>query len=234
MVDWPAFWRLRKAYTKLSESKEQRPTYLALDATGSMGFGDPSRWDYGRRVAAALAFVALDNGDLIRAVQFAERPEQVLREMRGLGRFRELCERLDGLELIRRGSVSQSLRGVPALCPGRGILIVLSDFLDPQISPKAFSTLASSRHEVVLVHLVSPWEAAPSLTSDVELEDLETGEILKVGPDSEVLQEYRRAFREHAEQLRSSALRRGMHYLFARTDQSEISLVRRILNVLNS
>lgn len=232
LVDWPAFWRLRKAYIKLSESQEERPTCLALDATGSMAFGRPARWDYGRRLAAALAFVALDGGDSVRAFRFGARPEPLVPEMRGFGRFAELCESLKSAPLVRRGSVFECLERLPSLCPGRGVLLVLSDFLDPDESPQALSALAAARHEVVLVHLVSPWEAHPSLDRDAELEDMETGRVIRVGAGRRALDDYARAFNRFAEGLRATALRRGIRYLFARTDQPEISLVRRVLAVL--
>jgi len=231
-VDWPAFWRLRKAYTKLSESHEERPVYLVMDASASMGFGDPSRWDYCRRLTAALAFVAVNRGDPVRALHFSEAPELLTPPVQSTRQFVHLCEKLESAVLCGTGDVSESLRTASRLCPGRGLLVVLSDFLDFTPIAPPLSALAGTRHEVILVHLASPWEVLPSLDGHWELEDLETHRAIPVTGDAGTLSEYRRSFLRHAEQLRRVSLRRGIRYLFVRTDTPEINAARKVLDLL--
>jgi len=233
-IDWPAFWRLRKPFVKLSESHEERPVHIVLDATSSMSFGEPSRWDYARRLALALAFVALDSGSSAQFILFGKQPEILIPPLHGLSRFRHLCNRLESVALVGDGRVAESLMLLSHLCSGRGLVLVLSDFLDEQPVGRSLSALASTRHEVVLVHLVTPWEAHPDLDGIYELEDAETSELTAVDSGESSLREYHRRFNQHAEELRKLALRRGMHYLYASTDKNEIVLVRKILSILNA
>ncbi|MBI2191026.1 MAG: DUF58 domain-containing protein [Planctomycetes bacterium] len=231
-IDWPAYGRLRKPFVKLSESREERPVTLALDASASMRFGQPPRWDYARRLAAALAFVALDSRERVTILRFAERPEALMPSLHGSGKFRELCGRLESASLSGRGSVSNCLAFLPAFCPGRGLIIVISDFLDSREAGRALSTLAGTRHEIILLHLFTPWEAMPELPGDWELEDMETGETVPVDGGDTAMAAYRGRFRALSEKLRSLALRRGMHYVMASTGVPEATRVRGLLNSL--
>ena len=58
-VDWNVYARLDRLYLKLFVDEEDLCLHLLVDASASMGFGDPSKLDHAARLAAALGFVGL-------------------------------------------------------------------------------------------------------------------------------------------------------------------------------
>ena len=58
-IDWNIYARLDQLFLKLHASEEDLPLHLIVDASASMGFGEPSKFDHARRLAAALACIAL-------------------------------------------------------------------------------------------------------------------------------------------------------------------------------
>ena len=53
-IDWNLYSRLEKYYLKLFVEEEDLTLYLIVDSSKSMDFGTPSKFDYSRRLAAAL------------------------------------------------------------------------------------------------------------------------------------------------------------------------------------
>jgi uncharacterized protein (DUF58 family) len=69
-VDWRAYLRLDRLVVRLFVEEADLPIYIFIDTSASMNFGVPSKFDYGRRVAAALAhlgFINMDRVSLIAA-----------------------------------------------------------------------------------------------------------------------------------------------------------------------
>ena len=96
-------------------------------------------------------------------------------------------------------------RGLPQdLRPGKGVLVLLTDGLDPLPWPRLLPK------RVVLVQVLSPLELDPPL-EEALLKDVETGETLPVG--KEEVSAYKRALAEHLKGLRLLALLRGRYAL---------------------
>jgi len=71
-LDWKAYLRLNRLILKLFEEEEDLPIYFFVDSSQSMSYGDPSKLDYSRRVAAALCYIGLANLDRVNVISFAE------------------------------------------------------------------------------------------------------------------------------------------------------------------
>src|SRR4029077_18586761 len=77
-LDWNLFGRLDKLFLKLYEEERELPVRIFLDASESMTFGEPRKFDFARQVAAAIGYVALCGFDRVSVVPFpnAERATQ--------------------------------------------------------------------------------------------------------------------------------------------------------------
>src|SRR3954453_6917244 len=64
-IDWNVYGRLDKLFLKLFLEEEDLHFYTLLDTSLSMDFGDPSKLQYGKQVAAALSFIGLGNYDRV-------------------------------------------------------------------------------------------------------------------------------------------------------------------------
>ena len=73
-IDWNLYGRLDKLFLKLYEEERELPVRIFLDASESMTFGDPRKFDFARQVAAAIGYVALSGFDRVSVVPFPELP----------------------------------------------------------------------------------------------------------------------------------------------------------------
>jgi uncharacterized protein (DUF58 family) len=71
-LDWGSYLRLDRLILRLFEEEADLPVYIFIDVSASMDFGTPSKFDFARRFAAAVAYVGLINHDRVSLVAFAD------------------------------------------------------------------------------------------------------------------------------------------------------------------
>src|SRR6266852_73049 len=69
-LDWNLYGRLERLFLKLYEEERELPVRIFLDASESMTFGDPRKFDFARQVAAAIGYVALSGFDRVSVIPF--------------------------------------------------------------------------------------------------------------------------------------------------------------------
>src|SRR5512139_1546264 len=71
-LDWNLYGRLERLFLKLYEEERELPVRIFLDASESMSFGQPRKFDFARQVAAAIGYVALCGFDRVSVSVFPE------------------------------------------------------------------------------------------------------------------------------------------------------------------
>src|SRR5450759_3766732 len=71
-LDWNLYGRLEKLFLKLYEEERELPVRIFLDASESMTFGEPRKFDFARQVAAAIGYVALSGFDRVSVIPSPE------------------------------------------------------------------------------------------------------------------------------------------------------------------
>src|SRR5438874_4034846 len=69
-LDWNLYGRLDRLFLKLYEEERELPVRIFLDASESMTFGEPRKFDFARQVAAAIGYVALSGFDRVSVIPF--------------------------------------------------------------------------------------------------------------------------------------------------------------------
>src|SRR3974377_287648 len=69
-LDWNLYGRLDRLFLKLYEEERELPVRMFLDASESMTFGEPRKFDFARQVAAAIGYVALSGFDRVSIIPF--------------------------------------------------------------------------------------------------------------------------------------------------------------------
>src|SRR5580692_10923049 len=64
-LDWNLYGRLDRLFLKLYEEERELPVRIFLDASESMAFGEPRKFDFARQIAAAVGYVALCGFDRV-------------------------------------------------------------------------------------------------------------------------------------------------------------------------
>ncbi|MFO0661348.1 MAG: DUF58 domain-containing protein [Polyangiaceae bacterium] len=76
-IDWAAFARTGEPVLKLFRAEEDAVARIVLDASESMSFGEPSKIDVARRIAAAVGYMTLagtERAQLFAALDGAIKP----------------------------------------------------------------------------------------------------------------------------------------------------------------
>jgi uncharacterized protein (DUF58 family) len=65
-IDWNLYARLDKLFLKLFLEEEDVHFFALIDTSGSMDFGEPTKLDYARQLAASLGFIGLIRGARVK------------------------------------------------------------------------------------------------------------------------------------------------------------------------
>jgi uncharacterized protein (DUF58 family) len=222
-LDWNLFGRLEKLFLKLYEEERELPVTIFLDASESMTFGTPRKFDFARQIAAAVGYVALCGFDRVRMVVFPDRPEEAavrgaLRSVRGRKSTMNFFRQLNGLTAGGGADLNQALRRGALEARQTGMAVVLSDFLDPLGYEAGLNALVGRGFQVNAVQVLSPEELAPATFGDLRLVDAETGAIQEVTFGKFRLAAYQKTVQGFCQRLRECCQGRGIHCFLAATD----------------
>ncbi len=212
-VNWRAYLRFEKLFLKIFRIEPHTPVRLLLDASGSMTAGERPKFDFARKLAAALCYIGLVRLDTILLLPFRDGLEEGLRCAGGRHRFAPVVEFLTRLKAAGRTDYLQVVRQFLSRCVDRGLLIILSDFLTDEDCRKPLQYLADFGHELMLVQVWAEEDRRPPWEGRLQLIDAETGDRLDLDFDAQARMLYTRAFDAHSESLRRLALGNGGRYV---------------------
>jgi uncharacterized protein (DUF58 family) len=228
-IDWGIYLRLDRLILRLFEEEADLPVYLFVDTSKSMGHGGGEKLDYARQLAGALSYVALLNHDRVNLNAFADGLREVLPTRRGRNAAGQVFRFLDALGAGGRTSLNATLRRYFSVPRTRGLVVLISDFLDPAGFEEAFAVLRRFRHAVVALHVMTPEERDPHVPEEVVLVDAEDGTATEVEVTPALLAAYRETFEKHAQEIEGYCRKYGWGYARALTDVPFEDLVLRIL-----
>ncbi|HTD79041.1 MAG TPA: DUF58 domain-containing protein, partial [Chloroflexota bacterium] len=191
-IDWNALARLDELTIRVTEPREDVGLYVILDCSSSMASGDGAKARVARQLAAGLAYLALNQLDVVRV--YALGNGMVSRSPRFTGRKQaaDVFRLLRGLPVVPSTDLGAGFAGFLADRPARGLVVVLSDLLIGSDYRRGLRRVVQMGFEVALVHVLSEAELNPRLTGDVELIDSETAETIKISMRLDTLSSYRR------------------------------------------
>jgi uncharacterized protein (DUF58 family) len=228
-LDWNLYGRLERLFLKLYEEERELPVRIFLDASESMTFGEPRKFDFARQVAAAVGYVALCGFDRVSVVTFPdlEATAENSAELAARGALRAVRGRKSALqffqsinELTARGAtaLNESLRRGALQARQAGAAVVLSDFLDPAGYESGLTALVGRGFQVSAVQILAPDELSPATFGDLRLIDSETGGQQEVTFGKYRLNAYRQTVENFCQRLREFCTVRGVNFFRAASD----------------
>lgn len=221
-LDWNIYARLERPFIKLFEEQEDLAVYLLLDGSRSMdwGAGESHKFTYALRLAAGLGTVALGKGDRLGVALLAGgRVAAGFGPVRGGAALGRLFAFLEGCSPGGGTGLNEALRAF-AVEPRRpGLLVLLSDLLDPGGFEAGLRPLLGRGHEAAVLHLLAPDELEPDLAGDLQLLDSESGQGRDVSLDGGLRRLYRQRVGEWIAAQQADCRRRGVRYLHLPTGE---------------
>ncbi len=227
-VDWRTFLRLDKLILRMFEEDADLPIYIFFDASKSMDHGDPSKYDFARKIAAALAYIGLLNHDRVSLVGFADGIAQEMSARKGRTQIWRAFNFLESVQADGETSMLKAFRNFFSARRRRGLVVVLSDFLDETGWDKAFDMLRYFKQDLFAVHVYSADEERPDLPDEVLLEDAESGKTERIKVTPGLLDAYSEVFEEHCEEVSAYCRKNGYGYVRTNTELPFEDLILRV------
>ena len=231
-VDWNIYARLDRLFIKLFHTDEDLPFVLLIDNSRSMEFGSPTKLMCAKQIAAALGYIALAHADSVTLYTCAERLSPLLPPTTSKSQFSRLTKALNAIAASGETRLTECLKQLHTYQRRSGMVVVLSDFLDPRGYADGFKLLSGRGFALTAIHLVSPEEMDPQThlenrptDGDWLVEDAETGETKAVTINAETLAQYKDQQQTFCDNLQRFCTDQGVDYAQLKSDTSVESFV---------
>ena len=216
-VDWKVYAKSDRFYVKQYEDETNLRAHLVVDHSASMAFssrpGGVTKLEYARSLAAALAYLMLQQQDGVGLLTFAEKIETFVPARARRSHLDVILRELERMKPGGRTALGESLHHLAERVRRRGLVILFSDLMAP---PEAvLSGLAHFRHrqhEVLVFHILDPAERAFDFSEPATFVDQETGEEVALEP-WEVRGSYKDKMGAWLERYRSECRRTQVDYV---------------------
>ncbi len=219
-VDWKALAKLDRLFVRQFEQETNMRCYLLLDASGSMGYEgeEGSKYWYGAKIAALLAYLVLRQGDSVGLVLFSDRVRRFVPARRSSSHLQVLLDALEQTSPQGQTHLRRVVEELAARLKRRSLLVMLSDLVDEDGAlPRALHFLHRRGHDILVLHLLAPEEltlpfSLPSWFVDMELPQ-------KLPADPEALREaYQQRLHAFLKECQQACGQSGVPYLRLTTD----------------
>ncbi|MBI2204078.1 MAG: DUF58 domain-containing protein [Candidatus Rokubacteria bacterium] len=217
-VDWNIYGRLDRLHVKVFVDEEDLCQHLLVDASASMDFGRPTKFEYAAKLAAALGFIGLVNLERVGVGILKERGGEGWAPTRGRNQFGPLVDFLARVKPDGATRLNDAITGYAMRSREPGLAVVVSDLLDPLGFEAGIRALLERRFDVHVIHLLDPQEVNPEFGGDLRLIDAETGEPREITVDGEAIRAYRERLHQFLERVETFCRTRELGYHRVITD----------------
>jgi len=222
-IDWNAYAKFENLMLRLFVEEQELAVHIVLDTSASMNYGEPNKFDYARRLAAALAYIALANTDRVTLTTVACDPERdtvlgpTSHPFRGKAGIVRAMDQLAGIKPAGKTDLNASLERFALRTTRAGLVIVISDLLSENGFEEGFKRLRYGKHDVVIIQTLAPQELLPELLGDVRLVDMETQTGVDITANRAVLTAYAKRLNAFLHEIQSFAHKSAASYVLANT-----------------
>ena len=213
-LDWRAYGRSDRFYIKEFEADTNLRMVLVLDTSGSMDFGSvgTTKLEYGRRISAALSYLAVQQGDAVGLSCVADGIVHNIPAKRNPAHLTTLYDTLELAEPQGETGLVEVLHELAETVRQRALVVILSDlFVETEQLRECFEHLRFRKHDVAAFHLLDPEELDFAFQRPTRFLDMEGGTAVFADP-IEIADRYHRALNEYLESLQKVVLETAVDY----------------------
>ncbi len=227
-VDWNVYARLDRLFLKMFLEEEDLSLLLAIDCSASMDWGNPSKFVFAMQLAMALGYIGLANQNRVSLYAFNQGGVLPLSNLRGRRRSREMGTWLLGLEPGGQAAFNEAMRHIALSRQGKGVMVILSDFLFKEGYEKGLRYLAGGGYDTFCLQLLAPEEIDPGrhgLAGDLRLTDLEDEDTAEITVSAGLLKRYKENLNAWCGKLRDFCIRRAITHVTVDTSTDLTALL---------
>ena len=226
-IDWNVYGRLDKLYIKQFMEEKEVKYHIFLDASGSMEYGEQKKSVMAQRLAAVFVWLVLGQLDRVEVSTFQEGRLARTGPIVGRGSFQKFLRELEQIAFGKTACINEAIRR--SSLNGKGICILISDFLETAGLEDAIRYLAYKRQEVYLIQVLAREELDFDEEGTLELLDMEDGKSVRVTMSRQSIRMYKETLDEHNFRLQRMARRYGCVWQQVAADEDLEKIVFEVL-----
>ncbi|GAA5143521.1 DUF58 domain-containing protein [Prosthecobacter algae] len=232
-LDWKIFGRADRFYIREFDEETNLRATLVLDASGSMNYRGQKgvlKFDYARKLAAAMAYLLMSQQDAVGLVTFDTKIRDFIPNQTRITHLHHMLETMIKTEPGKDTTLAPVLESLAQRLKRRGLVILISDFFDDAASIlKAIGVLRKKGHEVIAMQLWDRDELEFPFGQWSRFENLENAEDSLLLDPATVRLRYMEVLKTFQGQLKEGFRKHQVDYLSLPTDESHAAALRSYL-----
>lgn len=229
-VDWKLYGKSDRFFVKIYEEETNLRAHILLDVSASMGYASPgnlTKFQYASFLGAALAYMMLMQQDAVGLMTFRDKVETFIPPRSSRTHLKLLLAELERGEPGSTTDMGSALEQLAERVKRRGLILILSDLMDdPASVMRALKHFRYRQHEVVVFHVLDPYEIKFPFRHESGFVDLETGKELLTQP-WEIADQYRERFKAWSKAYERVCLENRIEYVQLSTETPyDVALLR--------
>lgn len=193
LVDWKVYARTERLYVREHEEERSLLVHILLDSSGSMRFN--RKFELASKIAAGFAFIAAQENEKFSVSTFAEEL-RAGEPLRGVGNLLKVVYLLDGTEPSGGTDILKASDQFDRMISTTSLVVLISDMLD-DLDKVETAIYRLSRHDLIVVQILSPLERDLGISGDARFIDMESGESLITRVSQRLRDDYRSRLEAH-------------------------------------
>lgn len=219
-LDWNAYARSEKLSIKLFHADEELPVTILIDTSQSMAFGNPTKLVYAKQLAEALGYIALVSSDSVTLYTLSDRLNRKLPTIYGKSQYARFLNALTTIKAEGITRLTPCLTQFAISQKKASVVIILSDYLDPEGYTDGINALIGRGYDLKLIHIQCAEEIELPPMGEWRLKDSETGETKEITINEETAANYGKRHKEFCQSLSRFCTEKGIGYNQISTDVS--------------
>jgi uncharacterized protein (DUF58 family) len=220
-LDWKMFARSDRYYIRESEIETSISVRFLIDASASMKHvdGDFSKIEYARYLAASLAYLASLQSDATGLYVFQNDGLFSLPSRKDPQHLSRIFYQLEKIDPAGKFTEPINYKDIFSGSNKKELLIFITDYYEQNGEiTKLLNSLSSNRHEIIVFHLMGRNELELDYKGYSALEDLETGQTIRIDPSNSSKQ-YKERMEKYLSEVRTTLLNKNIFYRMIRIDE---------------
>lgn len=222
-IDWNSFSRLHRPYLKLFHQEEEMQVAIFVDGSNSMLF--EGKLHLAKQLAAVFGVLALRNPERLSIHVLGNGGGHRLERCAGRANLAKMFAFVEQIDGGGDGAFDQAVEAALQHHRGKGVAVLLSDFLTFGDLKRPFNLLFNAGLQPMGIQILAPSEINPDVTGDVRMVDCEHLQTLDVSSAGSLLGIYQEHLHSFQEQLETLCRQRSGRFLSISSDRDIDRLV---------
>lgn len=221
-IDWNAYGRFDKLFIKLFMEEKEGLFSIFIDSSKSMDFGEHNKAVCALRLAGAVSYIVLQNGDRLFINVMDNGNLIEYKSMAGIKAFSKVTQTLESVSFSGNSGLFESVRHKDF--KKRGTSFLITDGYTEELED-AVKYLKFKNQDVVLIQVLSREELEPEFEGTVNLIDSETGLDMRMTMSSQTVRDYKKSLDNFLARTQAMCKKYSCTYIRAISDESMESLL---------